>query len=121
MRKTSGSPRIASARWPKTRLRAVRIGGGELGSSIYAREWDAAAAVLGVTVSVVGPSFAYSMRPIEQLFDYDSRVWFWAEPLRSTPSLSTHGGDAGFIMQSLSEALDALTGDYLRVNAEACG
>ena len=30
-------------------------------------------------------------------------------------------GDAGFIMQSLSEALDAFIGNYLRVNTEACG
>ena len=32
----------------------------------------------------------------------------------------THGGDAGFIMQSLSEKIDEFVLEYLRVNEEAC-
>ena len=35
-------------------------------------------------------------------------------------SFGTHGGDADYIMQGLSENLDAFIGDYLRVTAEAC-
>ena len=41
---------------------------------------------------------------------------------RATLRGSAHiRGNAGFITQNLSEALDIFIGDYLRVNAEACG
>ena len=60
---------------------------------------------------------AYSMRPVELLFDYNARVW--AEALSGgSPAVGTHGGDAGFIMQNLSEALDAFVGDHRRMEAE---
>ena len=32
----------------------------------------------------------------------------------------SHGGDAGFILQGLSEYLDGFILDYLRVNESAC-
>ena len=36
-------------------------------------------------------------------------------------STGTHGGDDGFIVQSVSELLDTFLVEYLRVNDEACG
>ena len=37
-----------------------------------------------------------------------------------TGSTGTHGGDAGFIIQSLSGYLDKFLAEYLRVNESAC-
>ena len=47
----------------------------------------------------------------------------WRERDSNTPALGIHGGGASggnFIMQALSESLDAFIGAYLRVNDEAC-
>ena len=36
-------------------------------------------------------------------------------------SFGTHGGNAGYILQSVSEHLDRFVLEYLRVNEAACG
>ena len=39
----------------------------------------------------------------------------------NTTSYGTHSGNAGFILQSVSEHLDRFVLEYLRVNEAACG
>ena len=46
----------------------------------------------------------------------DGLLWTWS----SFPETGLHGGDAGLIMRRLTERVDALIGDYLRVNAGNC-
>ena len=52
---------------------------------------------------------------------YFSGLPGWADTQYSDASgIDTNSGDAGFIMQHLSESLDIFIGDYRRVDAEAC-
>ena len=78
--------------------------------------------MLFVAASVSDPAFKLDVRFIKLLSDsYFSELPGWADTQYSEASgFGTHSGDAGFVMQYLSEFLDIFIGDYLRVNAEAC-
>ena len=85
-----------------------------------ARLYDATVVpYLYVNVNVV--SSAYSLRVAYNKLMYDgasgetSYAATWA-----IGSAGTHGGNAGFILQSLSEHLDGFILAYLRVNEDAC-
>ena len=94
----------------ESRLRAARLYGSHDGVPF-----------LGVRVSTLddGPAFVQSIQ-----------LWKWSRDdmtgLESGSvrwqrfSFGTHGGDAGFIMQGLSEALDGFILEYLRVNEGFC-
>ena len=44
----------------------------------------------------------------------------WGSYTWESLGFGTHGGDAGFIMQGLSEDLDKFVLEYLRVNENYC-
>ena len=46
---------------------------------------------------------------------------FFAGTWDSSVTIGTHGRDANYILQSLSELLDRFVLEYLRVNEAACG
>lgn len=95
----------------RSRLRAARIYGNILPgpSETY----------LYVRVSVVSRAVTTSVEFKKSLFDPISEESNYASTWQSG-SVGTHGEDAGFILQDLSEHVDKFIDEYLRVNAEAC-
>ena len=73
-----------------------------------------------ITVAVVDLAFAYYMNFYKMLDDPQSGDSALGRTYRIAPVVGTHGNDAGYIMQLLSESLDAFIGEYLRVNEVAC-
>ena len=75
---------------------------------------------LSVSAGVVGPAFSYSVKFRKKLHD---RVSDQTEPATTWTigKYGTHGGDAGYILQDLSESMDKFLVEYLRVNESACG
>ena len=96
----------------ESRLRVARL---------YGEPWEPPA-VLTISVSLVGPAFAYTMRFFKRLSDPSLGLTLLADALYGPafPRLGTHGDDAAFILQHLSESLDAFIGDYPRVNEDSC-
>ena len=92
----------------RSRLRAARIYGNIVfGTFLYVR------------VGVTSRAFNTSVEFHKNLFDSISERSGMASTWHSG-SFGTHGEDAGFILQDLSEHVDKFIDEYLRVNAEAC-
>ena len=97
----------------ESRLRAARLYDAEARPYLYVR--------VGVLVSENRRGGAYSIEVSFQKYLRDGvsdRNGFAAT--RDIGSYGTHGGDAGFILQSVSEHLDRFVLEYLRVNETAC-
>ena len=85
-----------------------------------ARLYDARALpYLYVNVNVVGRGFSWGMDYKKLVYDAVSDETFYATTW-NIGSAGTHGRDAGFILQGLSEHLDRFILEYLRVNEHAC-
>ena len=93
----------------ESRLRAARL----YGSSAWAT-------YLYVNVNVVGRAFSSSVGYRKWLKDVEFDLGGVAETW-NTSLAGTHGGDAGYILQSVSEQMDRFVAEYLRVNESACG
>ena len=87
-----------------------------------ARLYDADATgfpILYVNVNVEARGFSLDVNYRKWLYDpvsdesFDATTW-------TIGGAGTHGGDAGFILQGLSEYLDSFILEYLRVNEDAC-
>ena len=92
----------------ESRLRAARIYSDD-GSTTY----------LYVNVNVVGKGFhtSVSFRKLARVFGSDHLFPATTWSIAYTGHMS---GDSGFIMQGLSELVDAFINEYLRVNTEVC-
>ena len=85
-----------------------------------ARLYDATALpFLYVNVKVVSRGFSLGVDYLKRLYDPVSDESNYA-PTWDIGGAGTHGGDAGFILQGLSEDLDRFILEYLRVNEDAC-
>ena len=85
-----------------------------------ARLYDAPALpYLYVDVNAAGRSYSLSVEYKKVVYDRVSDETNYATTW-SAGSTGTHGGDAGFILQGLSEDLDRFILEYLRVNEDAC-
>ena len=68
-----------------------------------------------------GPAFVIRLSFAKLVYDYYlSGLERGATTWESGETLGQHGGDAGFIMQALSEDLDLFILEYLRVNEGYC-
>ena len=74
---------------------------------------------LYVNVLVVGNAFSFNVGYRKKLHDEKSGMSNFAQTW-STGGAGTHGRDAGYILQSLSENMDMFIVEYLRVNEDAC-
>ena len=74
---------------------------------------------LYINVHVVGRAFSIRLAYHKPVYDRASRVPGKATTWNSGVT-GTHGGDAGFIVQGVSEHLDRFIVEYLRVNEAAC-
>ena len=97
----------------KNRLRAARLYNEAAHLYLYVR--------VGVLVSENLHAGAYSVRVSFNKYLNDGALDLngFAETWNSG-SYGTHVGDAGYILQSLSEHLDKFILEYLRVNEDAC-
>ena len=85
-----------------------------------ARLYDVAAfPILYVNVKVVSRGFSLNVDYRKRLYDPVSDESFYATTW-TIGGAGTHSGDAGFILQGLSEYLDSFILEYLRVNEDAC-
>lgn len=75
---------------------------------------------LAVTVTVAGRAFAVLIEYHKLVLDPASKQIYPAETW-STGSVGTHGGDASYVLSSVSQGTDEFIDEYLRVNAESCG
>ena len=91
----------------ESRLRAARLYDGT------------ALAYLYVNVNVLSGIFSVGVDYKRQVYDALSGETNYATTWNSG-SVGTHGGDAGYILQGLSEDLDRFILEYLRVNEDAC-
>ena len=95
----------------ESRLRAARL----YTDSLHVSN----AAYLYIKVHVLGRAYSidveYSKAVFDEASDDSGMAVTW-----QTGSLGTHGQDAGFIVQNLSEHLDRFLAAYLRVNEPAC-
>ena len=75
---------------------------------------------LSINVAVFGPTFNLLVEYRKPLYDPASDT---TRPAITWTSgvIGTHGGDAGYILQALSEYLDRFVLQYLRVNEDSCG
>ncbi len=80
---------------------------------------DATAPWLYVNVNVSGPAFSISLQYKKLVLDLASVKNGYAATW-NTAGTGTHGGDAGYIVSSLSQHLDRFLVEYLRVNESAC-
>ncbi len=98
----------------ESRLRAARLYDADATPYLYVN--------VGVLVSDYREQGAYSITLQFNKALYDSasersgRAVTWQRG-----RYGMHGGDAGFIMQNLSERLDHFVLEYLRINEDACG
>ena len=76
--------------------------------------------VLYVEVSVIGLAFSYRLEFGKRVSDSLSGESFLAGTWDRSGT-GTHGRDANYILQGLSENLDRFVLEYLRVNEAACG
>ena len=70
-------------------------------------------------MNVVGRAFSEKLEYNKRLYDSVTGLSFRTTTLNSD-GIGTHGGDAGYIMQTVSERLDHFILEYLRVNETAC-
>ena len=85
-----------------------------------ARLYDATAfPILYVNLGVSSSSFSLGVKYRKVVYDRVSGETNYATTW-DIGSVGTHGGDAGFILQGLSEYLDRFILEYLRVNEDAC-
>ena len=85
-----------------------------------ARLYDAdAATYLYVNIHVEGSGFSLRLEYKKLVYDAVSGETRYAATF-NIGGTGTHSGDAGFILQGLSEYLDGFILDYLRVNEAAC-
>ena len=63
--------------------------------------------------------FRYYVAYRKNLFDYTTGETGFTTSW-SRDGLGTHGGDAGYILQAISERMDQFINEYLRINAPAC-
>ena len=74
---------------------------------------------LYIQVTVVGRAFSYDINFNKRLYDpvtdRRSSATTW-----NTGGTGTHGGDASYVLQVLSEQLDRFVVEYLRVNEATC-
>ncbi len=94
----------------ESRLRAARL---------YA---DGPADVfLQLAVTVFRNAFAFNADMGKRRPDsFAPPLWWLPTTSLRSPRLGTHGGDTGFIMQGLTEEVDRLISEYLRVNEGYC-
>lgn len=74
---------------------------------------------LYTNINVVGPAFSIRLAHHKQVTDKRSDV-DWTVATWHIGSTGTHGGHAGFILNSLGEHVDQFLIEFLRVNEEAC-
>lgn len=86
------------------RLRAARLYTAET-------QWP----YLYVNINVVGPAFSFAVHYMKNLYDPLSDATLAVSTWRRGQT-GTHGGNAGYILQGLSEHLDRFVLEYLRVN-----
>ena len=91
----------------RSRLRAARIYTDETGAYLY------------VNINVTNSSYNISVQFNKLVTDRTSRESNFA-PTWELSGVGTHGQDAGFIVQWLSEYVDRFIDEYLRVNEDAC-
>ena len=95
----------------ESRLRAARL---------FSTSREPFQPYLHIIVTVVGPAFSQAIEYYKVLYDIRSAMSFSTETW-SRGVTGTHGRDAGYILQSLSEGIDEFVLEYLRVNDDACG
>ena len=74
---------------------------------------------LSIGVAVFRGAYAYKVTFTKWAYDSSGGrhlATTWELPSATWPAIGTHGGNADFIMQILSEELDAFILEYLRVN-----
>lgn len=91
----------------ESRLRAARLFAEESLQYLY------------VNVNVSGRAFNVAVGFYKRLWDPSSDE-FGSTRTWGSGSTGTHGGDGGYIMQTISEHLDRFVLEYLRVNEDAC-
>ena len=91
----------------ESRLRAARLFSDDTIPYLY------------INVAVVGRAFSWSVTYNKFVHDEAIDQRGMANTWRSGGT-GTHGGDAGYILQSLSESLDRFVLEYLRINEDAC-
>ena len=96
----------------ESRLRAARLYDADASPYLYVK--------VGVLVSERSSgAFTVDVAYKKTVYDSESDWWGYAQTWNAG-SYGTHGGDAGYIMQSVSERLDQFILEYLRVNEGAC-
>ena len=75
--------------------------------------------IVGVNTLRRGTAFTWDVSFMKMLSDPMTGATLLSETW-TTGGLGTHGDDAGYIMQSLSESLDRFVLEYLRVNGDSC-
>ena len=91
----------------ESRLRSARLYDSE------AIDW------LYIRVNVLGVAYSIDLRFFKQVHDLDSNET-GAAATWDEGSVGMHGGDAGFILSSISRYMDRFLVEFLRVNEEAC-
>ena len=91
----------------ESRLRVARLYDATAGTNLY------------VKVNVASRGFSLDVDYRKVLYDPVSDDSFFATTW-NIGGAGTHSGDAGFILQGLSEYLDSFILEYLRVNEDAC-
>ena len=98
----------------ESRLRAARLyQDGDIFAALSADHY------LYINVLVVGNAFGYTVGYFKTLHDEKSGMSSFAQTWR-TGGIGTHGRDAGFILQGISEQVDKFIVEYLRVNEGSC-
>lgn len=104
----------------KTGLTEARLQAAAESRLRSARLYDSdAVAYLYVNVNVVGRAFNIRLE-YEKLVRDVATGKLGRAPTWNTGGIGTHGGDAGYIVSTLSEKLDQFLVEYLRVNESAC-
>ena len=81
---------------------------------------DSANPSLSVSLDVAGPAFRIHLFYEKPLHDVVSGLTVTSPAWIYFGGIGMHGGEASFLLQNLSESLDAFVLDYLRVNDSAC-
>ncbi|WP_420462034.1 hypothetical protein [Candidatus Palauibacter sp.] len=107
----TGLTRDGIQRTARSRLRAARIYHGD--------EVALGVPRLYIQVHVVGVAFSVRVVLSKAVYDPFSNLTLTGATW-SRGSVGTHGGNAGYVRQVLSELMDLFIDEYLRVNAESC-
>ena len=92
----------------ESRLRAARLYDVDAGTWLF------------VNVNIVSLSYSQSMEYFKPVRDVPSGEAGFAVTWRDRGSTGTHGGNADFILEALSEYIDTFIREYRRVNEAAC-